>query len=109
MDKVILYYKFVEVPDPESVMCWQRELCERNDLKGRIIVSDHGINGTLGGDIKAVKRYIKAMNQHSRFKKIEYKWSEGTGDDFPKLSVKVRPELVTLAPGEEFDVLAKGD
>ncbi|MEM9227721.1 MAG: tRNA uridine(34) hydroxylase, partial [Verrucomicrobiota bacterium] len=104
MEKVILYYKFVPVPDPETVKFWQRELCERYGLKGRIIVAEQGINGTLGGPVEGLKAYVKAMNQHPLFKKIEYKWSEGGADDFPRLSVKVRPELVTLAPDETFDV-----
>ncbi|HPR10247.1 MAG TPA: hypothetical protein PLJ04_01565, partial [Candidatus Saccharibacteria bacterium] len=51
MEKVILYYKFVPVADPETTKLWQRELCERYGLKGRIIISTHGINGTLGGPI----------------------------------------------------------
>lgn len=104
MEKIILYYKFVPVPDPGTVMFWQRNLCERLGLKGRIIVAGQGINGTLGGPIKAVKAYVKEMNAHPLFGGIEYKWSDGGVEDFPRLSVKVRPELVTLAPGEQFDV-----
>ena len=104
MEKVILYYKFVAVPDPETVKFWQRNLCERYGLQGRIIVAEQGINGTLGGSIDGLKAYIKEMNVHPLFKKIEYKWSEGSAKDFPRLSVKVRPELVSLAPDEKFDV-----
>lgn len=104
MEKIILFYKFVPVTDPETVMFWQRNLCERLNLKGRLIISKQGINGTLGGDIKNVKMYIRDMNRHPLFKKIQYKWSDGSREDFPRLSVKVRDELVTLAPGEDFDV-----
>jgi UPF0176 protein len=104
MRKIILYYKFVPVPDPETVKFWQRTLCEKLNLKGRIIVSTQGINGTVGGDINDVKAYVKEMNLHPLFKKIQYKWSDGKGNDFPRLSVKVRKELVTLAPDENFDV-----
>lgn len=104
MQKTILYYKFVPVPDPVSVMHWQRNLCQRLNLKGRIIVAEQGINGTLGGAIEDVKSYKKEMNTHPLFKGIEYKWSDGQREDFPRLSVKVRPELVTLAPDESFDV-----
>ncbi len=89
-------------------MRWQRELCERLHLKGRVIISKHGINGTLGGELDDVKTYISEMNRTPEFKGIEYKWSDGARDDFPKLSVKVRKELVTLAPGEDFDVFDKG-
>lgn len=104
MDKIILYYKFVPVADPVTVMHWQRELCTRLNLKGRVIVAEQGINGTLGGEFKKVKEYVKTMNAHPLFKGIQYKWSDGAGDDFPRLSVKVRSELVTLAPDEKFDV-----
>ncbi len=106
MHKIILFYKFVEVADTESVMLWQRNLCERLNLLGRIIIAPHGINGTVGGDIKDVKTYVKEMKTHSLLKGMQFKWSDGVREDFPKLSVKVRSELVTLAPGEQFDVLS---
>lgn len=106
MEKIILYYKFVPIPDTESVLFWQRALCEKLGLKGRILISGKGLNGTLGGDIKALKAYKKAMNEHSLFNNIEYKWSDGKAEDFPKLSIKVRSETVTL--GWEPKVNAKG-
>lgn len=104
MGKIILYYKFVPIADPDMTMRWQRELCEKLGLKGRIIISTHGINGTVGGGISEVKSYVKAMNLTAQFRGMQYKWSDGEADDFPRLSVKVRDELVTLAPGEKFDV-----
>lgn len=108
MQKIILFYKFVTVNDPDTAMRWQRELCSRLGLKGRVIIANHGINGTLGGDLQSLKTYRKEMNLSPLFKAIDYKWSDGSSDDFPKLSVKVRDELVTLAPGEEFDVFNSG-
>jgi len=59
MQKIILYYKFAPISDPVAVRLWQRTLCEKLDLKGRIIVSTQGINGTLGGDLADLKTYIK--------------------------------------------------
>jgi UPF0176 protein len=106
-NKVLLYYNFVPVEDTESLMLWQKSLCESLSLTGRIIVAPHGINGTLGGNLDDCKAYVKAMKKHSKFKNTQFKWSEGTGDDFPKLSVKVRKELVTLDPEREFDVFNK--
>lgn len=108
MQKIILYYKFAPVADPQMAMRWQRELCARLNLKGRIIISGHGINGTLGGELDDVKAYVHEMNLTKEFKGIEYKWSDGARDDFPKLSIKVRKELVTLEPEEDFNVFDKG-
>jgi UPF0176 protein len=96
MEKIILYYKFMPIADPQTVMFWQRALCEKLGLKGRILISGKGLNGTLGGNIKALKAYRKTMNEHPLFGGIEYKWSDGSAEDFPKLSIKVRSETVTL-------------
>ncbi len=108
MNKVILYYKFVPVADPSITMRWQRELCTRLNLKGRIIVSQHGINGTLGGDIENLREYKREMNRSVLFKGIMYKWSDSAGNDFPRLSVKVRPELVAFGRAEEVEVDENG-
>ncbi len=104
MEKIILYYKFVPIPDPETVMFWQRTLCDPLGIKGRILISPHGINGTLGGDMAAVKAYVKAMNTHPRFKGITYKWSDGGQEHFPKLKVKVKPEIVAFDAADELVV-----
>lgn len=108
MNKVILYYKFVPVTDPGMTMRWQRELCQRLCLNGRIIISPHGINGTLGGDIKSLRKYKAEMNRSVIFKGIKYKWSDGTGNEFPRLSVKVKAELVAFGKPEEIEVDEKG-
>lgn len=108
MQKVILYYKFVPVTDPTMTMRWQKELCSRLSLKGRIIISKHGINGTLGGEIENLREYKREMNRSVIFKSITYKWSDGTGTDFPRLSVKVRPELVAFGAPDEIRVDEKG-
>lgn len=108
MNKVILYYKFVPVTDPEMTMRWQRELCARLGLKGRIIISKHGINGTLGGHLKSLRQYKSEMNKSVVFKGITYKWSEGSDNDFPRLSIKVRPELVAFGQPDEIIVDENG-
>jgi len=100
-NRVILYYNFVPIADPEAVKLWQKTLCESLNLKGRILISPHGINGTLGGHMDDVKKYINNTRQYPGFKKIDFKWSEGTGNDFPKLKIKVKAELVAFGnPGE---------
>ena len=108
MQKTILYYKFTTITDPEAVKLWQRALCEKLNLKGRIIISEHGINGTLGGDIKDVKAYIKETKTYPGFKTTVFKWSDGSIDDFPKLKVKVRPEIVTFGIADELKVNEQG-
>jgi UPF0176 protein len=108
MQKNILYYKFIPVVDPDMTMRWQRELCTRLNLKGRIIISKHGINGTLGGTIDNLRSYKKEMNISVTFKDIQYKWSDGSSEDFPKLNIKVRPELVAFGDPDAIEVDENG-
>ena len=104
LQKVILYYGFAPVADPQALRLWQRDLCESLGLKGRILISEHGINGTLGGPMKALKTYVKKTKEYPGFGKIDFKWSDGTGNEFPRLSVKVRNELVAFGAADELKV-----
>jgi UPF0176 protein len=108
MQKIVLYYKFTPLRDPEAVRLWQKALCERLHLRGRILISKHGINGTVGGDIKDVKAYVKETKTYAGFKDTTFKWSDGTGQDFPRLSVKVRDEIVSFGAGDELRVDENG-
>ncbi len=101
--KVLLFYKFVDIADPKAVMEEQRELCKSLGLLGRILLAEEGINGTLEGTLEATDKYIEAMGRHKLFADMPFKQSEGTGEAFTKLKVKVRPEIVTLRAGR-FDV-----
>lgn len=123
--KILLYYAFAPVADPDAVRLWQHELCESLGLRGRIIVSRHGINGTVGGEIDACKRYLRRTREYAPFAGLDVKWSDGTGfiasqpellhgidrsapwrriADFPKLSVRVRDELVAFGIPDETRV-----
>jgi UPF0176 protein len=99
--KILLFYVFTPLADPDAIRLWQRDLCESLGLKGRILISKDGINGTVGGELKDVKKYVRKTRQFPAFKNIDFKWSEGGGGDFPRLSVRVRDEIVSFgAPGE---------
>ncbi|QWT24711.1 rhodanese-related sulfurtransferase [Subtercola sp. PAMC28395] len=128
VSKIILYYAFVPLADPEAIRLWQRDLCESLGLRGRILISEQGINGTLGGELSAMKLYVRKTREYKGFAELDVKWSDGSGlsadptadteagrarlpssavaphgysVDFPRLSVKVRDEIVSFgAPGE---------
>ena len=102
--RILLYYRFTPVADPTAVMLWQRTLCESLGLRGRIIISRHGINGTVGGALASVKTYIRRTREYPGFHDMEFKWSAGSAEDFPKLSVKVRDEIVTFGAADDLEV-----
>lgn len=108
MQKILLYYKFTPVPDPEAIKLWQKTLCDQLHLRGRILVSKHGLNGTVGGEQDDLKAYIKATKLYPGFKDTIFKWSEGAREDFPRMSVKHRKEIVGFHASDEVQVDQNG-
>ena len=112
--KVLLFYAFTPLADPEAIRLWQHTLADSLGLRGRILISPHGINATLGGDVIEMKKYVRGTRAYAPFKDIDFKWSEGRARpdgstaDFPRLSVKVRDELVTFGAAGELQVDAHG-
>lgn len=109
--KVILFYVFTPLADPQAVRVWQLALAGQLGLRGRVIVSPHGINATLGGDVDVLKRYVRGLREYEPFRTADVKWSAGRALDdgvttalFPRLSVKVRDELVTFGATDELAV-----
>ena len=106
--RILLYYAFTPISDPAAVQLWQRTLCESLNLKGRILISLQGINGTVGGDIEDLRKYVKQTKRYDGFKKINFKWSQGTGNDFPGLHVFTKSELVAFNNSDEIQVNKDG-
>ena len=92
---VILFYKFINLEEPNKLLISQRNLCQSLNLKGRIVISSEGINGTLEGLDSDIERYTKDLCQVEEFRDILFKKSLGSGNAFPRLSIKVREEIVT--------------
>ena len=104
LEKIILFYGFTPVADPNAMRLWQRDLCEGLELRGRILISSHGINATLGGDIDALRTYVRKTREFPGLRDIDVKWSLGSAQDFPRLSVRVRDEIVSFGVPEELKV-----
>ena len=92
--QILLFYKYVTVEDPEAFASWLRERCTEHKLLGRIIVAEEGLNGTVEGSVGDTEAFAQELLADPRFKDVNVKRSAGTGVAFPKLSVKVRAEIV---------------
>lgn len=94
--KILLYYKYIPLANPEKIKKLQQELCQLLGIKGRIILATEGINGTIAGTPQAIDKYIAETTKIPEFADIEWKISWSDEQVFPKLKVKVRDEIVTL-------------
>ncbi len=91
---VLLYYKYLPVSDPDKLRDDHRAICLQYNLKGRIITAYEGINGTVEGKTEDVESYVAWIKEQEGYSDVHFKYSEGDGTTFPKLSVKHREEIV---------------
>jgi len=98
--KVLLFYKYVDLEFPESWRKKIHKLCQNLNLTGRIIIASEGVNGTLEGKNKEAIEFVKLFKALPEFSDVKFKISDGTGQAFPKLSVKTRNEIVTTNLGD---------
>ncbi|MCB1088094.1 MAG: rhodanese-related sulfurtransferase, partial [Verrucomicrobiae bacterium] len=101
--RVLLYYRYVRLANPEAYFQVHRDLCARLGLRGRILIGAEGLNGTVSGTIEATDRYRAVLATDSRTADMPIKVDRCDGHVFPKLSVKLRPEIVTFGLGAEGD------
>jgi UPF0176 protein len=103
---ILLFYKYVHIDDPQTLLNEQKELCKSLNFKGRGIIAYEGINCTYEGTDANCRTYMEIIKKDPRFADIHWKISEGTKDGkaFPKLSIKLRKEIVSLHLGEENDI-----
>lgn len=101
--RVLLYYQYTPIADPEQFAKEHLAFCRGLDLKGRILVAEEGINGTLSGTKEATDQYMAFMHQDERFKDTFFKIDESEAHAFKKMFVRPRKELVSLNLEDDID------
>lgn len=101
--QVLLFYKYVTIANPSELKDSYLALCKKYNLLGRTIIAEEGINGTVEGTIEDTELFARELLSDSRFSDMQIKRSKGNGKSFPKLSVKVRPEIVGTRFPKEVD------
>lgn len=94
--RVLLYYMYVPIENPEEFAALHLQFCKELGLKGRILVAAEGINGTVSGTVEQTEKYMEIMHQDERFADMVFKIDEADEHAFKKMHVRHRSELVTL-------------
>ena len=99
--KLITFYKFVNIPENELKAVWQEHLdfCRDIGLKWRIYIWIEWISSTVTWNTWQCEAYRWYLEQSKYFKNIEWfyeKASDVDGHKFPRMSVKIKDEIVKL-------------
>ncbi|MDO8580002.1 MAG: rhodanese domain-containing protein, partial [Candidatus Omnitrophota bacterium] len=103
MHNVILYYNFVRISHPNDFCQSHKKYCQSLQIKGRVYIAHEGINGTLAGTVEAIDQYKQYLTSLPGFEGTEFKEELYSEIPFVKLTVKTRPEIVTLKADVDVD------
>jgi len=94
--KILAFYLFIPIEDPVREMERQLEFLKARDVTSRIYLSEEGMNGQMCARADHAEEYIGWMREDERFNKIDFKVQPYHEHVFPRLTIKVRKQLVAL-------------
>ncbi|WP_339698160.1 rhodanese-related sulfurtransferase [Algoriphagus aquimarinus] len=95
--QILLYYCYAKIDNPEEYREQHHLFCVENNIRGRIIISDEGLNGTVSGLAEDCEKYMAYIHADSRFAKTEFKIDSHDKHAFTKTHVRYKPEIVHSA------------
>lgn len=102
--RVLLYYKYVQIENATTYTQEHLDFCKSIGLKGRILISEEGINGTVSGDFETTQKYMDWVHSDNRFSDLWFKIDEEAQDAFKKMFVRYKKEIVHLGlEDDDFD------
>ena len=104
MYKVISFYKYVDVEDPESFAKEHLDWCIANGLRGKVYVAKEGINGSIFGTKEKIEIYKSELKKYEIFEDIWFKEDDSNEHAFKKMHVRLKNQIVN---GDLLDVSLK--
>lgn len=89
-------YKFVELPDYESIQPLLLEQCLLHNIKGTLLLAREGINGTIAGTRENIDLLLEYLYKDDRFHGLSLKESYDDEQPFYRMKVKLKKEIVTM-------------
>jgi len=93
---IITFYKFVSLPDYESIREPLLELCEEHGILGIILLAEEGINSTVAGTREGIDALLAFLHRDPRLSDMLHKESFAEFNPFKRIKVRLKQEIVTF-------------
>ena len=93
---VAAFYKFVPFSGPRHFQPQLKRFMQKHGIKGTVLLSPEGINGTVSGDREAIDRLLTYLKSDHKFTDLEHKESYFHRQPFERTKVKVKKEIISL-------------
>jgi UPF0176 protein len=99
--RVLLFYKYVNLQNPERIVLEHLQWCLQNEIKGRVFFANEGVNGTVSGLVENIEKYKSHLKKYPEFSDIWFKEDFANAQAFNKMHVRLKKEIVC---GDLMDV-----
>jgi len=93
---VAAFYKFISLPDFQTLQAGLQQHCTQAGLFGTILLAGEGINGTICGTRDAVQALMDWFAADARLANIQPKFSFAPKMAFHRMKVRLKREIVTM-------------
>jgi UPF0176 protein len=93
---VAALYKFVCLPDFETLRGPLHQVMMENEVRGTLLLAAEGINGTIAGSRAGIDAVLAWLRADSRLQTLETKDSYVDENPFYRTKVKLKREIVTM-------------
>ena len=96
----IAFYHFVSLENIKQFQPFIQKFCQKNNIKGTILLASEGINGTISGQDISIHNFLRFIRDDSffndNFKNLEHKESWAEKNPFYRMKVRLKKEIVAL-------------
>lgn len=89
-------YKFVTLHDVEVLRLQLLNACQKNELKGTVLLALEGLNVFLAGSKAQIEAFLTVLRADERFSDLTVKYSVSQSAPFRKLRVRIKREIITM-------------
>jgi UPF0176 protein len=93
---VAALYHFTKFADHKALQAPLQAVCDKNGVKGSLLLAHEGINGTIAGTRKGIDAVLAAIGALPGCTDFGYKESTAAEMPFLRMKVKLKKEIVTL-------------
>jgi len=102
-------YRFVDLPDRDSLRQPMIDACTSSQLRGTILLAHEGINFFLAGDEQGIEAFLSFLDEDVRFLDIPLKRSHTTYQTFNRMNVRLKQEIISIGMDEVKPAEFTGD
>ena len=97
---VAALYHFTNLTNLDEKQIDLEKICKSNSILGTLLLANEGINGTIAGNEDGIKNVVDHISKWPEISELELKYSFSSHQNFNRLKVRIKDEIVTMGMGD---------